>query len=297
MSCCSARAPPVGHPAPRCQAGTGARARRALPWCRRPRTLRRKRSIVSMCATRCPRMSRRCVRGRRRGHRAPAGAVSPAFGISTSEARRSLGAGRGQARRGAQVPSDRSMSRRRRRRRGPAARKARVSHGVSRRLTAALAQAAVARAARRASGMQCTLAATRTGRLLRASRGWSLLRRGYWPILFCPLREPVTVSGALPGRTTLPEEVRRSLKTQQHAHLRPTLGRGVCPGSTPSLDGPSWVDRTTVPRLTPSCVPELLVYLELPNAGLAGRAWTRGSLPTRDEAQVSSVAAVAMSRP
>src|ERR1035441_7776742 len=45
------------------------------------------------------------------------------------------------------------------------------------------------------------------------------------------------------------------------AHFDRFLGRDVCPGSTPSLEQPSyWARRTTVPRLTPSCAPEPTVY-------------------------------------
>jgi hypothetical protein len=40
------------------------------------------------------------------------------------------------------------------------------------------------------------------------------------------------VPGVPLERKPLSEKVRRSLKTQQHAHSRPILGRGVCPGST-----------------------------------------------------------------
>ena len=41
-----------------------------------------------------------------------------------------------------------------------------------------------------------------------------------------------------------------------------TLGREVCPGSTPSLGrSPRGASRTAVPELTPSCAPEPSVYL------------------------------------
>jgi hypothetical protein len=53
--------------------------------------------------------------------------------------------------------------------------------------------------------------------------GSQIARRSSQPgrsgaILVCPLRDPTSVPGRAPEEETLPEEVRRSLKTQQHAH-------------------------------------------------------------------------------
>jgi hypothetical protein len=64
------------------------------------------------------------------------------------------------------------------------------------------------------------------------------------------------------GRRHLPEEVRRSLKTQQHAHPRPTLGRdGVSRFELRRTSSSPRSSSSTVPRPTPSCAPEPVVYL------------------------------------
>src|SRR6185312_9256246 len=89
-------------------------------------------------------------------------------------------------------------------------------------------------------------------------------------ILVGPPRDWFTDPGAPLRRITLPQEVRRSLKTQQHAHSsaepRP---RDVSRFDTVARTFPSGSISNGGPELTPSCAPEPSVYIGLRSTGLA----------------------------